>query len=509
MIFKCSWLGIASAAFYVGISVLSYQFNWGEGYQKRPILEYLFLYVGVFAIYFLVVTRVIRNSGETLSLRCIIFFGLLFRVIILPTNQIQEDDIYRYLWDGKVFANGVNPYKFSPNEISEVKKLKIKKPEQFSSRYGEREKLELDLLYSLKWENDRSVVFMERINHPNVPTIYPPFTQIVFRVVHQIKQDSIITMRSVFLVFDILALIFIVMILKKLGKNQALCIIYFWSPLVIKETFNSTHLDIIGISLMCGSFYFLICFWRLTALVFLALGTMSKFYPVILLPIYIRGMIQNRSENESLAKAWTIVCFVLIAFGVTCAILYWPFLDTDTKTFDGLKTFTTFWQNNESLFSILVFFYRNIIGLEQSFSLGQEALLLSYDLPTFLAKLTVLVVLGVSILWLTLYSGAFPPEKMLRFCFIVMSLLFLLSPVQNPWYLNWVIPFLCFFPIRAWIFLSGLIGFYYLDFYLDYQNIQGYGFWVILIEYLPFYMVLILDFLKNLKRTSLTGKKYF
>ena len=60
-------------------------------------------------------------------------FGLLFRCAIIPSQQIQEDDVYRYLWDGKVFAHGINPFKFSPEEINEYNLLKIKKPKHVGS----------------------------------------------------------------------------------------------------------------------------------------------------------------------------------------------------------------------------------------------------------------------------------------------------------------------------------------------------------------------------------------
>ena len=495
---KYSWLGIASVFFYLGITILSRQFNWGEGYAKRPIISYLVLYAGAFVTYAWAVERILRNREKPPSIWFILIFGLFFRAAILPSNQIQEDDIYRYLWDGKVFANGVNPYKFSPTEINDAKSFRISEPGKFGDRYGEREREELELLYGLKWKNDRSIIFMERINHPDVPTIYPPLAQIVFRVVNQIRPDSILAMRLAFLVFDLLALAFIVKILETLGKNTAFSLIYFWSPLIIKETFNSTHLDIIGIAALCGSLYFLLSGCRVIAMGFLALGTMGKFYPAILLPVFIRSMIQNRSVDEPLVKAWTVLGVGVTLFLMVCAGFYLQFLDVGEKTFAGLKTFTTFWENNDSLFAILVFVYKKILGFEQSFTLEEEARLLSYDLPTFLAKLTATGILGFSVLWLVIRPGFLRQEQSLRHCYIVMALAFLLSPVQNPWYLNWIIPFLCFFPSRKWILLTGFIGFYYMDFYLDYQGINGYETLLLWVEYSPFYFMLIWDYIKKL-----------
>jgi len=71
-----------------------------------------------------------------------------------------------------------------------------------------------------------------------------------------------------------------------------------------------------------------------------------------------------------------------------------------------------------------------------------------------------------------------------------MALVFLVSPVQNPWYLCWVVPFLCIFPWRAGILLTGLVGLYYLDFYFDYQDINHYAPWIPWFEYIPFYLFL-------------------
>ena len=377
---KYSWLGISSVLIYTAISILSLQFNWGEGYEDRPILHYLCLFSGAFVLYVIVVLQIVRNYPEAPNLWMILLFGLLFRAAIFPANQIQEDDVYRYLWDGKVFANGINPYKYSPTEISSAKRLKIGDPEKFKTHYNIKEQEELLRLYQLKWENDRSVIFMERINHPAVPTIYPPFTQVIFRIVNQISPDNIYTMRLVFLLFDLIVLAFVILILQTLGRNPRFCIIYFWSPLVIKETFNSTHLDIVGVGILCSSLYFLVHRWRVSAMAFLALGTMSKFYPAILLPVYLRESIRNRPKGESKVTTWLIVGVCLTVFFAICTVFYWPFRDAGIGVFTGLKKFTTFWQSNDSLFAILVLIYKNIIGLKQSFTLDQEAQLLSYDL---------------------------------------------------------------------------------------------------------------------------------
>ena len=488
------FLGVLSLLLYLGMARLSQQFNWGEGYADRPIPTYLFLYATLFITYALAVAKVLKAREDCPSPWTILIFGLLFRVCLLPAHQIQEDDIYRYLWDGKVFAHKVNPYKYSPAAVSDYKRFAIREPEVFRSQYSLVERNELALLYGLKWKSDRSMIFMERINHPDVPTIYPPLTQYIFRMVHQVSSDSILAMRFGFLLFDLITLGFIVLLLETLGKNPALCLIYFWSPLIIKETFNSTHLDIVGIAVLSGSFYFLIRRFWVSAMGFLALGVMGKFYPAILFPLYIREMILDPSQGRFFSKTWVKVGSGIMVFIGVLTICYFPFLGAGNGTFTGLKTFTTFWQNNDSLFALLVFFYKNLLGLEQSFTLGQEALWLSYDLPTFLSKLTVATMLIATVLFYTIFRRSSEPQETIRQSFIIMAWVFLLSPVQNPWYLNWLVPFLCVFPSRAWLLLTGLISFYYLDFFFDYQKMTVYGDWLPWFEFTPFYVLLVFDY---------------
>ncbi|PIP72380.1 MAG: hypothetical protein COW89_06695, partial [Nitrospinae bacterium CG22_combo_CG10-13_8_21_14_all_47_10] len=79
--------------------------------------------------------------------------------------------------------------------------------------------------------------------------------------------------------------------------------------------------------------------------------------------------------------------------------------------------------------------------------------ILSNPLPIFLSKIAVALVL-IGILFRLQYKGASllaQPIEFVRGLFWVMALVFLLSPVQNPWYLCWVVPFLCVFPQRSWI----------------------------------------------------------
>jgi hypothetical protein len=163
------------------------------------------------------------------------------------------------------------------------------------------------------------------------------------------------------------------------------------------------------------------------------------------------------------------------------------------QMFDGLKAFTLHWQSNDSIFAILVFIFQTVSGELANESISHN------PLPIFLSKVTVALVL-IGALFRLLYKETSlleQPVEFVRGLFWIMALVFLLSPVQNPWYLCWVVPFLCVFPTRSWIALTGLVGLYYLDFYFDYQEMSAFSTWIPWVEYLPFYFLLALELRKN------------
>jgi hypothetical protein len=92
------------------------------------------------------------------------------------------------------------------------------------------------------------------------------------------------------------------------------------------------------------------------------------------------------------------------------------------------------------------------------------------------------------------------PSPALHACYVTLGTLLLASPVTDPWYLGWIVPFLCFFPNPAWLFLTFSVQVYYLYFwnhwaYVTFSDIPALGIasgWEIArpLEYIPFYCLL-------------------
>ena len=121
-------------------------------------------FLATFALYLLavaVVLRLPRGGGSSWPALALIFvFGLLFRLALLPTRPTLSDDMFRYVWDGRVQAHGLSPYRYPPS-ASEVAPLHA---------------------------GDQTI--WPHINRRDAVTIYPPGAQMVFAAVWRVVGDA-------------------------------------------------------------------------------------------------------------------------------------------------------------------------------------------------------------------------------------------------------------------------------------------------------------------------------
>jgi hypothetical protein len=154
---------------------------------------------------------------------------------------------------------------------------------------------------------------------------------------------------------------------------------------------------------------------------------------------------------------------------------YVPFVAAGPLLWQGTLAFADRWQTNSLLFPLL------------HQSVGER----------WVASTIVTFVLGGAVLTLLVRHDLRNEQSFLWVNFLALGLLFLLSPVGNPWYFLWLVPFLCVFPLPSWLLLSGLLGLYYLWFYCVYHGTAETFRRILWLEYLPFYSLLVWDWLKR------------
>ncbi|MBI4115182.1 MAG: hypothetical protein HY447_01265 [Candidatus Omnitrophica bacterium] len=432
----------------IGISWLSHSFVFGAGHAERPILSFLMLEGLAFIAYFATFEWLRRNSKEThsksfLSL-WIFVIAILCRVAYLPSNPIQETDPYRYLWDGETLLRGENPYALSPKEAFQT---------------GE-ERGEIS-------SPDMGAVF-ERINHPGIKTIYPPFAQILFALSQWITPWKLWGWKAMILVAELGILSLTVAILKRFDISKEWSLLYAWSPLVLKEFSNSLHLDVFVILFLTGMIYCLTRDWLVSAYGLLSLAALTKWFPVVLFPLLIAWTLPKQRRQTFLGVGLFLVLLVLF---------YLPFSGVGVSLFEGLGIFATSWRVNDGLFSL-------IHGSVSMLPVNNEW---THAMSRIIAGGIFSTAIVLVLHWLK------RKEDLLSFCqasLVVLTFLFLLAPTGNPWYLTWIFPFLFFIPLRSLILLSGLIFLYYLDFYFTYQGKPHFFDLSRLVEYGIFYFFL-------------------
>lgn len=238
----CELLAIAlvSEVIYVVIAWLSQQFVFGESFEQRPIVPILGLFAVAFGLSLRATVVAVRLRIGRGFWWAIIGPAILFRLTLLVSEPIQEIDIYRYQWDGAVLGEGVSPFRFTPAEVLAA---------------TDADELPADLA-QLVVVRDRSPALREilmRIHYGELPTVYPPVSQLVFAAVSLLTptdatlSQRVLAMKLAIVLFDLATVAVLSRLLLATCRHPGWCVAYAWCPLVMKEFANSGHLDSIAV----------------------------------------------------------------------------------------------------------------------------------------------------------------------------------------------------------------------------------------------------------------------
>ena len=163
------WLLLAavSCGLYALLARCSTQFEYTDAYRDRPIPAALAWFGAAFVVYLLAVRFAARSPLRRGQLAFLVGAALAYRLILLPTTPIQEIDIYRYLWDGNVVCQGINPFRYPPRVVLAARRELIR---------DER----LARLAELRDADPHLRTVLQRVHYAQLPSVYPPVSQAVF-----------------------------------------------------------------------------------------------------------------------------------------------------------------------------------------------------------------------------------------------------------------------------------------------------------------------------------------
>lgn len=272
--------------------------------EGSRFLPWLGIYSLQFALYAAIACELHR--GRRIPVPAVLAAACLARIVLWFTTPVFEADYYRYLWDGHVLSEGINPYLHPPEDPA-------------------LDDVETDYRFFIRWSEFR--------------TIYPPLAQYVFLLAHAVAPDSLLGLKAVLTCFDLATGLVLLLWMTDRGLQGGSCALYLLNPLVLKEVANSAHVDAVAVFLATAALYLFAVRRKLGASLLLALSAGAKLYAVALVPILVR-FDHRRVRN-------------VLVFAIALALLYLPFVDAGPRLFSGTLAFGRYWLFNASLFRLI------------------------------------------------------------------------------------------------------------------------------------------------------------
>lgn len=407
--FRLPWLSeLALLVLAGGLGTIFHIWRRQELAQHVPEFIALFLLAGV--LYLVAVYLVGRFRLGWVALLIILGAGVALRVLVLPAEPALSGDVYRYQWEGRVERRGLNPYTVSPATPG--------------------------------------LQGLEDFRHPldtgrTTSTVYPPLSEWSFSWV-----ESVLAYKLLFTIFDLASLGLLLLLLRLVKQPLHYALVYAWNPTVIVSFALCGHHDSLAILTLLLAYLFLILRKPALSVASLALAFLSKFYPLLLLPVLLR---RTRAVYASV-------------FGALVALAYLPFLGAGRRLLNGLGDYARGWEGNDSLFRLIQW-------------AGNS-------------KPQAYLVAGVLVLGLVIYALRRRMEPLRAGLFLISGLL-LLSSNAFPWYFTWIVPFLCFYRHVPMLLMSVtcVLGYAPVVAYAAGQPYRDSPL-LLALEYLPVYVLL-------------------
>ncbi|MBA2251340.1 MAG: DUF2029 domain-containing protein [Nitrospirales bacterium] len=363
----------------------------GEGQRPPEFPSFITLALGQATLYLVAVWLVLRGRSSRSLLIIILLFAVLFRLSILFSPPPFSSDVYRYIWDGRVQAAGINPYRYLPSDPD----LALLRDQQIYPNINRRD---------------------------TAHTIYPPVAQAIYFAVTRVS-ESVTWMKAVMVGCEALTIWALLALLARMGLPQERVLILAWHPLFVWEFAGNGHVDAIAGAFI--SLALLARYRRWDTGVGLALGcaTLVKFLPVIVFPALYRRW------------GWKMP----VAFAITIGLAYLPYLSVGTRVVGFLPGYA----GEEGLISGTRFF---IFDVARRIIPGWDV-----SAESFIA-LAFSILFGLA-MWSLRTRDPSPRDFILRGLLLASAFTILFSP-HYPWYFAWLVPFLCIMPFVPLLYLT-------------------------------------------------------
>ncbi|CAN5426872.1 DUF2029 domain-containing protein [soil metagenome] len=440
---------------YALISLCAYLFI---GYTvERHQFGHLIVAFGILFVTYFLMLRESHFSAR--HMRWGLIAAVLFRVSLLFAIPNLSDDFYRFIWDGNLFINGINPFLETPSSLVQTDALPF-----FS-----------EILY-------------QGLNSAEYYSVYPPICQYVFSFSALLFEEQLLGNVIMIRVFIILAELGTIWVLKKLLNHFRLnptydptyVLFYALNPLVILELTGNLHFEGVMIFFLLFSFYLFLNNKFLWGAVFFTLAVNTKLIPLLLVPYLVFSLGWKRSP------------YFLAILGTGTLLLHLPFLNL---------SFVEHFSSSLGLYFETFEFNASIYYLVRWVGFQVKGYNIIATAGPYLAAVSTLIILIIS--WWFRHKKL----KNLPFIYIaIMAIYYLFSTTVHPWYISSILAFVpltgLLFPV-AWSLMIPLTYITYIS------SAYTETLWIVALEYTVVILVIAYDYHTRQKAIPFKIKRLF
>lgn len=389
------------------------------------------------------------DAGRRLFL-AIVSLAVLFRAALLCAPPTLSDDVWRYVWEGRVQAAGFDPYRLAPDA---------------------------EALAHL-----RDAEVHPRINNPEIPAVYPPGHELVLRGVAAAGGGAL-ALRLVSAAADVATGLLVAFALRAAGKPTGRAVAHLFCPLGVIEFAGSGHGDSLFLLALVASIVLVRSGRKSLAAVALGLSVALRAVPAILVPVFFRPL----GARLAIAALAATLPFVPYAFGEP----------RDASPFRGANEYAKRWRHNDSAFrGLLAVSEARLESIESGGPLWMRERV--RDHRDDFNPLTGAKSLAAAAFAAGLAAVVCLRRSLATSVLLALFLLLLLSTTVHPWYVTWLVPFaaLSSRPAPALVFSSTVFLAYHVFVGAKKGEPWAENDVVVAIEYAPVYAALLWEALR-------------